>query len=90
MTYDTDIKDIFYCHTQSGIVEFGRTEEGLYIISLPEGYKDEVQTQNNNEIGHSHITTVAENRRNYTTAEFERAKMARNIYHILGAPSVSN
>ena len=87
VTYDTKVKDSFYCHTQSGIVEFKRTEEGLYSISLPEGYRSEVQAQNK---GHSHVTTVAENSRNYTTAEFERAKTARKLYHVLGAPSTSN
>ena len=90
VTYNTDIKDSFYCHTQSGIVKFERTEEGLYSISLPAGYKDEVQTQNNNKTGYSHVTTVTENSRNYTTVEFGRAKMARKLYHILGAPSTSN
>ena len=60
VTYNTAIKYCFYCHTQTGIVEFGRTEEGLYSISLPERYKDEVQTRNNKgKIGHSHVTMVA-------------------------------
>ena len=37
VTYDTEQKDCFYCHTDDGIVEFERTEEGFYCISLPEG-----------------------------------------------------
>jgi hypothetical protein len=46
VTYNTEIKDSFYCHTQTGIVEFGRTEEGLYNISLPDGYKSDVLIEN--------------------------------------------
>jgi hypothetical protein len=73
------------------VVEFGRTEEGLYSISLPEGYKSEVIQENKkNKTGYSGVTTVAENRKNYSTAQFERAKKARKLYHILGAPSTSN
>ena len=29
ITYDSQITDCFFCHTQTGIVEFQRTEEGL-------------------------------------------------------------
>jgi hypothetical protein len=44
----------------------------LYSISLPEGYKIEVQAEDTkNKTGYSHVTTVAENRKNYTTAQFE-------------------
>ena len=35
--YDSTVEDCFFCHTQTGVVQFGRTEEGLYSISLPEG-----------------------------------------------------
>ena len=36
------------------------------------------------------MNTVAENRGNYSTAQFEQAKKARKLYHILGAPSTQN
>ena len=36
ITYDSKVKDCFFCHTDKGIVEFKRTVEGLYCISLPE------------------------------------------------------
>ena len=36
------------------------------------------------------VTTVAENRKGYTNREFEDAKRARKLYHILGAPSTEN
>ena len=38
----------------------------------------------------SHMSTVAENRGNHTTAEFERAKAARKLHHASGTPSAAN
>ena len=93
ITYDSEITDCFYCHTQTGIVEFRRTEEGLYSILLPEGYKDEVKNYDNKktgEVGYLHVTTTAEIRRNYSTGQFNRAKLARKLYHIIGVPSTKN
>ena len=36
------------------------------------------------------VSTVAENRSNYTTQQFERAKEARKLYHNIGAPTIEN
>ena len=36
------------------------------------------------------LDTVAENRKNFTTSEYERAKRARTLYHNVGAPSIEN
>ena len=36
------------------------------------------------------MSSVAENRGNYTTAEFEQGKRARKLYHVIGAPSLAN
>ena len=36
------------------------------------------------------VNTVTENRSNYTTQQFERAKEARKLYHNIGAPTVEN
>ena len=71
MTHDTEVKDCFYCHTQTGIVELKRTEEGLHSTSPPDGCKDEVQQHDNEnkQIGHSHASTVAENHGDCTAAE---------------------
>ena len=74
VTYDTEQKDCFYCHTEDGIVEFERTEEGLYCVSLPEGYKEQVRQNDVLTTKHSYVSSVTENRANYTTAEFERGK----------------
>ena len=75
--YDSVIADCFYCHTQTGIVEFRRNKEGLYSISLPEGFKDEVRKYKNKvpgEMGHSHVATTVQNRNNYSTGHFNRVK----------------
>ena len=47
ITYDSEKTDCFYCYTQTGIIEFRKTKEGLYSTSLPEGYKDEVREYDN-------------------------------------------
>jgi hypothetical protein len=36
------------------------------------------------------ISTVAENRQGYTLCQFERAKAARKLYHIVGTPAINN
>ena len=81
VTCDTDTEDCFCCHTQTGTVEFGRTEEGLCSMSLPEGCEDEVQhhdkehdakSEHGHQKGHSNANAnaVAENRGDHSTTEF--------------------
>jgi hypothetical protein len=36
------------------------------------------------------ISTVSENKKGYTTRQFERAKEARKLYHIVGTPTMEN
>jgi hypothetical protein len=36
------------------------------------------------------ISAVAENRKGYTLRQFERAKQARKLYHIVGTPTMNN
>ena len=69
ITYDSKLADCFYCHTQTEVVEFHRTLESLYSMSLPSGYKKEVREYDN--MGHSQVTTTTENRNNYTTGQFQ-------------------
>ena len=45
------------------------------------------------EKGNSHlllVTTLSENRKGYTDREYDRAKTARKLYHIVGMPTVEN
>ena len=45
---------------------------------------------NNTNTTQQYISTVAENRSNYSTQQFERAKLARKLYHNIGTPTVEN
>jgi hypothetical protein len=36
------------------------------------------------------ITTVRENKKNYTQRQFDSTKRARRLYHIIGRPTVAN
>ena len=36
------------------------------------------------------VSTVAKNRKGYTLRQYERAKKARALYHIVGTPTVEN
>ena len=42
ITHDSDHTDSFFCHTNTGIIEFDRTEEGLCTVTLSKEYKDAV------------------------------------------------
>ena len=43
------------------------------------------------EKGSSHLVmTLSENRRGYTDRQYDRAKTARKLYHIIGTPTVEN
>jgi hypothetical protein len=86
VTYDSSKEDAFTVHApdpdnESVTIErkFPRNAKGLY------AYKPEVMSQQ----CHT-IDTVAENHKNHTLRQFERAKVACTLYHILGAPSIEN
>ena len=36
------------------------------------------------------MTTLSENREGYTDRQYDRAKTARKLYHIVGMPTVEN
>jgi hypothetical protein len=47
------------------------------------------QERRSNKVGTSNlVSTVAENRQGYTLRQFESAKEARRLYHIVGTPAV--
>ena len=73
------------------VVKFERSPEGLYYYNLPTTYISQLQECNNkNNEKQQLITTVAENRANFSTQQFERAKVARKLYHNIGAPTIKN
>ena len=95
ITYDSEKNDSFYCHSKTGIVEFKRTGDGSCAFQIPQEYKEmvaELDVDKNVEPTTETVlvNTVAENRKNYSAAEFERAKKARKLCHALGAPDKVN
>ena len=74
------------------IAKFVRTTEGLYAFRPPDTYFESVAQEKRLtspivKYEHSNVvTTVAENRKGYTSCQYEDAKRAHKLYHILGAP----
>ena len=97
--YDnTNGDDTFKVHTETGIVQFKRTNEGLYAYKPTENYLEQVaETKNMTppttpgamQINNM-VTTVKENRMGYTERQFKDAKRARQLYHNIGCPTVEN
>ena len=91
VTYDSQKEDASNIHVNNNkIVKFEHSSDSLYYYNLPMEYKETVKQENENDDKHQYITTVAENRGNYSTQNFERAKVARKLYHNIGAPTVKN
>ena len=89
ITYDLEQEDSFNVHTDNGIVKFSSNDNGLYLYNLPKEYIDNIKEMNNTNYGKVQlITTVAENRSNYSMQQFEHAKEAHRLYHNLGAPTM--
>ena len=71
------------------IIKFECSPEGLYQYEVSKIYRKDLKTTGADETGTSNlIGTVADNRKGYTLRQFERAKEARKLYHIVGAPTV--
>jgi hypothetical protein len=74
------------------VIKFTRTPDGLYAYKPSEAYKKHVA--DSNETGRHYVdnmvSTVRENMMGYTQRQFENAKQARRLYHIVGCPTVAN
>ena len=89
--YKNRKEDCFLVETESRIVRFERTGEGLYGFKFDNNYLETVVEENeepSREI--SGVTTLAENRSNYSNNKFGREQCARKLYHTIGAPSIKN
>ena len=83
-TYISRKENVFVVHVSDDKkLKFKRTDKGLYQYEVPLKYKESL------EISHI-IDIVAENRIGYTKRQFDRAKLARKLYHTIGTPSVAN
>ena len=69
-------------HREQGLIKFPANRLGLYTYEVPGSKAKKVP---------SHlIDTVKENRAGYTQNQFKRAVKVRELYHLLGAPSLEN
>jgi hypothetical protein len=63
---------------------------GLYQYSVSSGYQQGLKEDQKEDGASNLISTVDENRKGYTLLQFERAKEARKLYHIVGTPTTNN
>jgi hypothetical protein len=85
ITYDSEIEDAFLVHTQERKVKFKPLANGLYSLNP----KKETQHQTH-EGNFQMVNTLEENKNVFTPRQFERAKIARDLFHSLGCPSLMN
>jgi hypothetical protein len=62
----------------------------LYQYSVSNGYQQGLKEDQKEDGASNLISTVAENRKGYTLHQYERAKEARKLYHIVGTPTMNN
>jgi hypothetical protein len=81
VTYDSEKEDALIVHMNNDILKFECNPEGLYTYKVSDEYLKK----------QSHfINTVKENRVGYTQRQFEQAKRARELYHIIGTPTIES
>ncbi|MGC8547339.1 MAG: hypothetical protein ACP5MU_06790 [Thermoplasmata archaeon] len=102
VTFDSDVEDAFVVHVKDGKIKFSRTPEGLYAYKPTKRYLAEVTESKQMSPPSEHgttfnyrgksflVTTLMENRKGYTQRQFEDAKRARKLYHIVGCPTIEN
>ncbi len=90
ITYDSDKEDAFSVYMNDGVVKFECSPDGLYQFKVSKQYRDTLIKDQEQEGTSNLISTVAENRAGYTQRQYERAKEARRLYHIVGTPTVEN
>ncbi len=83
ITYDSDKEDAFSVYMNDGVVKFECSPDGLYQFKVSKHYQDTLIKDQEQEGTSNLISTVAENRAGYTQRQYERAKEARRLYHIV-------
>jgi hypothetical protein len=79
ITFDSKKEDAFIVHIDKGNMKFKCNPKGLYTFEVSNKY-----LKKENHL----IKTVKENRVGYTQRQFEQAKRARELYHIVGTPRI--
>jgi hypothetical protein len=81
VTYDSEKEDAFIVHMNKNTLKFECSPEGLYTYKVSDKYLKKL----------SHlINTVKEIRVGYTQRQFEQAKRAQELYHIVGTPTIES
>jgi hypothetical protein len=79
LTYDSEKEDAFIVHMNNNTLKFECNPKGLYTYKVSDEYLKK----------QSHlINTVKENRVGYTQRQFEQAKRAKELFHIVGTPTI--
>jgi hypothetical protein len=76
ITFDSEKEDAFIVHMDKGNMKFKCNPEGIEV------------SDNYLKMENHLINTVKENRVGYTQRQFEQAKKARELYHIVGTPTI--
>jgi hypothetical protein len=79
VTYDSEKEDAFIVHMNKDTLKFECSLEGLYTYKVSDEYLKKQSYL---------INTVKETRVGYTQRQFEQAKRAQELYHIIGTPSI--
>lgn len=98
VTFDSAVENAFHVHSDNGIIKFTRTPEGLYVYKPSDKFLAQVAVSKGMTApgepdyrGRSFlVATVNENRKGYTQRQFDDAKRARKLYHIVGCPTLEN
>jgi hypothetical protein len=80
VTYDSEKEDPFIVHMNDNTLKIECYPERLYTYKVSDEY---LKKQS-----HLMINTVKENRVGYTQRQFEQAKRAQELYHIVGTPTI--
>jgi hypothetical protein len=72
------------------IIKFECSPDGLYQYSVSTRYQKGLKEDQKQDGASNLISTVAENRKGYTLRQFERAKEARKLYHIVNTLTMNN
>jgi hypothetical protein len=81
VTYDSEKEDAFIVHMNDDTLKFECNPKGLYTYKVSDEYLKK----------QSHlINTVKENRVGYTQRQFEQAKRAQELYHIVGTATIES
>jgi hypothetical protein len=84
ITHDSDKKDAFAFHEESKIIKFECGSEGLHQHEASKDCKKDTQVKQHKDGTSDLIGAVTENRKGHAMRQFECAKEARKLHHIVG------